>query len=189
LSFNDDFDDRFGDLDVFNSKFMKRFQAELNDILEKIKSGRIKGTWEIKQIDEPGVDGYIIQGRFGPDESSDPLEPLKPLKRRPMPERPLEVPKNALQENREPLTDIFEEENAIKIYVELPGEKKSDIQLNMTPDGLEVKTKKFHKTLDLPSKNVAVDTLSSDYKNGVLEITIQKKEGCGSKYSGKEMMV
>jgi HSP20 family protein len=190
VSFNDDdFDDELGDLDIFNSKFMKRFQTELNDILEGIKNGKIKDTWEIRQIDEPGVEGYAIQGRFGTGDPLDPLEPLKPLKRRPMPERPLEVPKTALQENREPLIDIFEEENAVKIYVELPGEKKADIQLNVTPGNVEIKTKNFHRILDLSTKNIDVNTLSSEYKNGVLEITVQKKGESSSKWAGKQIMV
>jgi HSP20 family molecular chaperone IbpA len=190
LSFNyDDFDDPFGDANIFNSKLMKRFQTELNEILEGIKSGKIKGKWEIKQIDEPGADGYVIRGRFGADEPLDPLEPLKPLKRRPMPERPLEVPKNALEEDQEPLIDVFEEENAIKIYVELPGEEKNNIRLTVTPGNLEIKTENFHKTIDLPTKKVAVNTLSSEYKNGVLEITVQKNEEPGDKWAGKQIVV
>jgi len=188
LSFNDDFDEAFGGSDIFNSKFMKRFQTELNEILEGIKSGKIKGTWEIKQIEEPEVDGYIVQGRFGSDEVSDPLEPLKPLRRRPMPERPFDVPTTASEENREPLIDIFEEEDVIKIYVELPGEDKDDIHLNVTPGNLEVKAKNFHKTLDLPTKNIAINA-SSEYKNGVLEITIQKRKEPIEKSTWEEKMV
>lgn len=189
MSFNDDFDEGFGDLDIFNSKFMKRFQTELNEILQGIKSGKIKGTWEIKQIDEPGVDGYVVQGRFGSDESVDPLEPLKPFRRRPMPERPFDVPTTTLEENHEPLIDIFEEENVIKIYVELPGEEKDNIHLNVTPSNLEIKAKNFHKILDLPTKNIAINALSSEYKNGVLKITIQKKKELIEKNAWEEKMV
>jgi len=175
LSFNDDFGDVFEDLDVFNDKFMKRFQRELSEVLKQIKAGKIKGTFEAKEIKEPGVRGYVILGRFGTDEALEPIEPLKPWRRPPLPERPFEVPETAFKETREPLTDIFEEDNALKIYVELPGEKKDDITLKATEDNVEIKAKNFYKMLKLPKKQTATEAVSSEYKNGVLKITIPKK--------------
>lgn len=173
MSFDDDFDEIFGDFDIFK-KLVRKQHGELDEILKRIKNGEIEGTWEIKEINEPGMKGYKIQGRFGSKDQSDPLEPLKPLKRRPLPEKPFEIPQAAMKEMREPLVDIFEEEKAIKIYVELPGEEKEDIKLNTTEDKLEIKAKNFHKTVELPERHFAIETMSSEYKNGVLEITIPK---------------
>jgi len=175
MSFDDDFDEIFGDLDIFK-KFTKKSQDELNKILERIKSGEIEGIWEIKEINELGVKGYAIHGRFGSNEKLDPLEPLKPLKRRPLPEKPFEIPESGLKEMREPLVDVFEEGNAVKIYVELPGEEKDDIRLNIAEDKAEIKAKNFYKIMELPKRHYAVEDMSSEYKNGVLEITIPKKK-------------
>ena len=175
MSFDDDFDEIFGDLDIFK-KFAKRSQDELGKILERIKSGEIEGSWEIKEINEPGVKGYAIRGRFGSNEEIDPLEPLKPLKRRPLPEKPFEIPEAGLEEMREPLVDVFEEENAVKIYAELPGEEKDDIRLSIAKDKAEIKAKNFYKIMELPKRHYAVEDMSSEYKNGVLEITIPKKK-------------
>lgn len=186
---DDDFEDVFRGFDFFNSKFIRRFQSEIDEVFEEIKSGKIKGTWQTREINEPGVKGYIIQGRFESDRMQEPLEPLKPLRRRPMPERPFELSKRAMEEMREPLTDIFEEENATKIYVELPGEEKDDIQLNFKEGGIEIKSKSFHKFIELPEKCVAKNTLETTYKNGVLKITIPKKAQLRKEDSGKERMV
>jgi HSP20 family molecular chaperone IbpA len=189
LSFESDFDEMFGDVDFFERRIMKKLQMELDEILNGIKTGEIKGTFETRQIDEPDVKGYIIHGRFGFDESLEPVEPLKPLRRRPRPERPFEVPRDALKEIREPLTDIFEEENAVKVYVELPGEEEGDIKLNVVEDSLEINGKSFHKVIELPRRNIAPEALSSEYKNGVLKITIPKKTRLREKDAKEARMV
>jgi HSP20 family protein len=189
LSFEDDFDEIFGDYDFFNGKFMKKIQKDIEEIFKSVKSGKLKGTWETREINEPGVKGYIFRGRFGSDEALEPLEPLKPLKRRPMPEKPFELPNAAFKEVREPLTDVFEEENAIKIYVELPGEEKEDIQLNVNGGNVEVKTKNFYKKIELPNKNIVRETATSEYKNGVLKITILKNVNLRKEDADKQRMV
>lgn len=170
-----DFDENFGDLG-FSGDFMKNMLREFNEIEKMIKSGKLKGEWDIKQIDEPGRKGYVIQGRFWSNQPIEPFEPFKPWRRRPMRKRPFEVPEKALKEIREPLTDVFEEDKAVKIYVELPGEEKDDIKLNFTEAKVEVKAKKFYKIIEVPTSNIDIEKASSKYKNGVLEVTIPKKD-------------
>lgn len=143
-----------------------------------INNGKRKGKWDVKQIDESGVKGYIIQGRFWSDQPLDPFkpfEPLNPWERRPMPQRRFSIPENAVNEIREPFVDIFEEETAVKIYVALPGEEKDDIQLNITEGKVEVKSKNFYKMINVP-RNIDVEKALSMYNNGVLTTIIQKKE-------------
>jgi len=188
LAFDDDFEEIFDDFDSFN-KFIKKSQRELNKILERIKNGEIKGTWEIKEIDEPGVTGYTIRGSFRSDEPLEPLEPLKPLRRRPLPERPFEVPETATKEIREPLTDIFEEDNAIKIYVELPGEEKDDIKMDIQQGYVNIEAKNLRKTIKLPNRQVVAEAASSEYKNGVLIITIPTRKELRQKDTENAQMV
>jgi len=176
MAFEDDFDEIIGDYDFFIEKFVEKMQKNIEEILEGVKSGKIKGTWKTKEINEPGVKGYIFMGRFGSGEVLEPIEPLKPLKRRPTLEKPFE-PQNAnFKEAREPLTYVFEEGNAIKIYVELPGEEKENIHLKVRGGNVEVKAKNFYKKIKLPDKNFALETVTSEYRNGVLKITIPKSQ-------------
>ena len=175
MSFDADFDDIFKSLGTFSNKSMKKIQEEIKAILKEVNDGRLKGTWKTKEIYEPGMKGWIFMGSFGSDDALEPLDPLKPQKRRPIPERPFELQKNSPEETREPLTDIFEEEKATKIYLELPGEEKEDIQLKAKEDSIEVKAKNFYKKVNLPNSNVSTGKMTTDYKNGVLTITLPKK--------------
>lgn len=189
MSFDNDFDEMFGDFDDFNSRFMKKIRTQLDEILKEIKDGRIIGTFQTREIDEPGVKGYIIKGSFGSDRALEPLEPLKPSKRKPLPERPFELSKDDDKETREPLTDIFEEREATKIYVELPGEEEQDIHLNSRENGIEIKARNFHKIIELPDRHFNKRRVSSKYRNGVLEITIPKQIKLRKEDAEKEKQV
>jgi len=174
--------DEFGEFDVFNSSLEKIIQRMMSEIEKATKNGDLKGKWKINEIDRDGVKGYSIQGRFGSDQPWEPLDPfnpfkpLNPMRPRPRPQRTFEVPESALKETSEPLTDIFEDEKTIKIYFEVRGEDKSDIQLNVIAGKVEVKAKNFYKMINLPTSNISLEKASSKYKNGVLEVTIPKKE-------------
>jgi HSP20 family protein len=87
--------------------------------------------------------------------------------------------KPVLSPEQEPLTDIIECDDNIAITVEVPGVEKDDIDLNVNEDVIEINVKapqrKYHKVLDLPSK-VKPKTTKATYKNGVLDIVLEKKE-------------
>jgi HSP20 family molecular chaperone IbpA len=189
MSFDDDFDDFFESLGLFNGKSSKKIQEEIDAILKEINSDKLEGTWETRNIDEPGMKGWVLMGRFRSDEELEPLNPLRPQKRRPMPEKPFETSRSTPEEASEPLMDIFEEEKATKIYLELPGEEKENIQL-MTKDGIiEVKTKNFYKKIDLRNNNFSTEKMTTDYKNGVLIITLPKRTLLRKEDTEKQEMV
>lgn len=182
MTSENNFGEVFGDINVFNSGFMKRVQRMMNEIDKAVKNGNLKGKWKINQIETPEATGYVIRGHFGSKEPLEPLEPLNPVdplnrrRRRPVPRRLFKIPESALEETREPLADVFEEEKAVKIYIQLLGKDKDDIQLNVTAGKVEVKTKDFYKLIDLPTSNIDLEGASSKYKNGVLEVIIPKKD-------------
>lgn len=82
-----------------------------------------------------------------------------------------------VEEEREPITDVFDEDEEICIYAEMPGIKKDDIKLDLKEDILDISAqtdkRKYHKEVLLPVK-VQTDTLISSYKNGILEIKVRK---------------
>jgi HSP20 family protein len=82
-----------------------------------------------------------------------------------------------VEEVREPLVDLFDEEDKIIIIAEIPGVEEEKIKIEVKDDILELKAensdKKYHKEILLPSK-VKKESVRSTYKNGVLEITISK---------------
>ena len=84
-----------------------------------------------------------------------------------------------MSEEVEPLTDIIEADNDVSITVELPGVERDDIDLNVTDNALEIKVdtpqRKYQKTLDLPC-DVKPKTTKATYKNGILDVVINRKE-------------
>lgn len=161
----------------------------MNEMMDSVKNGKIKGVWEIRELDQPGAKGFFVQGRFQTDESLEPIEPLKPSKRKPLPETPFEITANTRNETREPLTDVFEEKDAVKIYAELPGAEKDDITFHVSEKTVEIKAKNFHKIVHLPNTQINPNNAVSQYKNGVLEITIPKNKQTRLEDKGKTKMV
>jgi len=157
---SDDFEDIFHDAENFHRRLLKKMFREMDDIEEAIRSSKLEGEWDIKPIEEPGVKGYIAKGRFQFGGKTTP--------------KTLKLPKQISEEAREPLTDVFQDKDNIKLYVELPGVEKTDIQLNVTHGRAEIKAKNFYKAIDLPTSDVKSEKASANYKNGVLEVTIPK---------------
>jgi len=156
----DDFEDIFHDVDDFYKKLTKKMFREMESIEEALRSGKLEGEWDIKPIEEPGVKGYVARGRFQLGD--------KPTT------KTLKLPEQIREETREPLTDVFQDKDNVKICMELPGVEKDDIQLNLTDGHAEIKAKNFFRAIDLPTKNVEIDKAVANYKNGVLEVTIPK---------------
>jgi HSP20 family protein len=82
-----------------------------------------------------------------------------------------------VEEEREPITDIFNEKNEIRIYAEMPGVNEEDIKIELKNDVLNIyaqtKNRKYRKEILLPEK-MKNDTFTSNLKNGILTISIQK---------------
>lgn len=82
-----------------------------------------------------------------------------------------------VEEEREPMTDVFDEKEEIVIIAEMPGIEENDIKIDLKDDILDIsatgKIRKYHKELLLPVK-AELKKLSFNYNNGILEIRIKK---------------
>lgn len=85
-------------------------------------------------------------------------------------------------EIREPLADVLDEGAGVVVIVELPGVEEKDVHLQMNGDILEVTAatggRKYEKEVLLPSA-ADPDSLTSSYRNGVLEIRLAKRQAEG----------
>ncbi len=145
---------------------------KLVDLAEKIEKsgGEIKkeGEIDLSHLKEgmKGVFGFSIKTAVG---GKPIVEPFGNIKKTP------KGPK--VEEEREPITDVFDEKEEIKVYAEMPGVNQEDIKLDLKGDILNISAqsgdRKYHKEILLPAK-VKPETLESSYKNGMLEIKIKK---------------
>lgn len=92
---------------------------------------------------------------------------------------------------REPLVDVNIADKEVKVVIEMPGIKKTDIHIKAYDSQVEVTTskdaqRKYHKKIDLPDQ-ADIETARSVYNNGILEITFDKKKV--NKPAGKEIKI
>lgn len=81
-------------------------------------------------------------------------------------------------EAREPLVDIFEEGNEVRVVAELPGAEEKDIHYEVEGDILTISSdegRTFSKEVLLPWE-ADPQSLEASYKNGILELKLSKAE-------------
>ena len=113
-----------------------------------------------------GVYGFTINTAGG---GSPKVETFGNIKKTP------EGPK--VDEEREPITDIFDEESEIVVIAEMPGIEETDLKIDLKEDILEISaastSRTYRKEILLPVK-VLQSNLSHKFTNGILEIRIKK---------------
>jgi HSP20 family protein len=114
-----------------------------------------------------GVYGFTIKSAAAGGKST--VETFGNIKKTP------EGPK--VEAEREPMTDMFDEEDEIVIIAEMPGIEENDVTIDLKGDMLDISaernTRKYHKELLLPLK-VEQEKMKVKYNNGILEIRIKK---------------
>jgi len=163
------------DVDKIFEEMEKMMEEEFKDFTSKVpkdyvRERRLPDGSTAREFG-PFVYGYSM--KIGPDGKPEVREfgNVKP-RRNGLPQ---------VQEEREPLVDIIETNGEIHVVVELPGVEKNDIKLSGTEDSLTITVdtseRKYYKEVALPAK-VNVKEARTQYKNGVLEVTLPKtKEG------------
>lgn len=156
------------ELDEMFSRSLEEFEKEVPR--ELIREKKLKDGSTIREFG-PIIYGYSI--KIGPDGKPE-IREFGNIRPRGRPEIV------ELTETREPLVDVFEEDDTVKIVAEVPGVEKEDINLNATEDMLIISVKtpqrKYYKEVELPAK-VDPNSARASYKNGVLEVTLKKREG------------
>ena len=168
----DPFDWLLDDEWPFNRGYMRGFddsfrqmREEMNRIVEKARSG---------ELDSPENGGPYVYGwsmRIGPDGIPH-VQEFGNTKAMPA------TFKEGLPSGREPLVDVRETDENVKVIAELPGVEKGDVDLETNENHLVIKVdtekRKYYKDVDLPT-TVDPETATANYNNGVLEVVLDKK--------------
>jgi HSP20 family protein len=158
--------------DLFGMGGLFKGIEKLVDLAAKLEeSGAIRKEGEIN-LDHlkkgmKGVYGFTVRSAAGGGRPT--VETFGNIKKTP------EGPK--VEEEREPMTDLFDEKEEVIIIAEMPGIEQDDIKLDLKDDILDIvasgKIRKYRKELLLPVKAVK-ENLTFNYNNGILEIRIKK---------------
>ena len=139
--------------------------ADLKDAGGEIKK---EGEIDLSHLKEgmKGVFGFSIKTAVGGKPIVEPFGNIKKTPKGP-----------TVEEEREPMTDVFDEKEEVRIYAEMPGVNEEDIKFDLKGDILDISAqsgeRKYHKEVLLPVQ-VKKETLSYTYKNGILEVRIKK---------------
>ncbi len=83
-----------------------------------------------------------------------------------------------VREVREPLTDVFEEEDHVLVVIEMPGIDRDDAKIELAGDVLTISaekgTKRYRKELLLPSDNLKYVKSAVRCNNGVFEVRLAR---------------
>ena len=173
LPFFPDIDRMIDDMEEEMAEFFKELEEDIpkdKATETMLPDGSVKkefGPFVYGYSVKIGPDGKPIIREFGnmkPDYSNEAKKPY------------------SLQDSREPLVDVIEEPDQVKIVTELPGVEKNEIDLYATSRTLTINVNnpqhRFYKELDLPFE-VEENSATSTYKNGVLETVLKKKQEQG----------
>ncbi len=164
-----------------NSDFFSDFESsfgfgQIDELMNQLLEDMAKRQKNVKP-GEPIVYGVNI--RVGPDG-------------KPHVQQFGNVNRGEVKEEREPLVDVINHEKEIRVIAELPGVEKDDIKLKTTPESISISVHdshhKFAKTMKLPAL-VFEDSAKATYKNGILEVVIQKKKPSEKKQEGKTIKI
>lgn len=138
--------------------------AEKGEELRQTKE--FTGTGALKDL--KGIYGFSVKVGLGGEPTIQSFGNIRETEKGPV-----------VEEVREPLVDVFDEEQTVQIVAEMPGVEEKDVVVEIKDDILTVAAetgmKKYSKEVLLPAK-VQPAPLSKSYRNGILEITLRKRE-------------
>jgi HSP20 family protein len=183
------FPDIFRGFDDMRKEMERQFEQQFKDIESKAPKDLVKEyeTSTGGKVREYGPFVYGYSMTIGPDGRPKVREfgnVKSPFSSRGFFTRPL------ISSEREPLADVTTNDKEVKVVVEMPGVSKENIKVNVYDNSLEVTTtgtdRKYHEVIEIPPET-NIETVTSTYKNGILEITFKKKEQ--TKPKGKQIKV
>ena len=153
----DVFEDMFRQIQEIMDREFREIEREFDELA---KSGKVKtyGPYVYGFRVTVGPDGKPIVEEFGN---------VKTVKGKPM-----------ISEEREPLVDVVEKDDEIRVIAEVPGVNKDSIKVKVVNgEKLIVQAtgedRKYYKEVELPAK-VDEKSAKASYKNGVLEVVLKK---------------
>jgi len=156
------------------------FLGKLGSVLEKLvdlaEAGQnLSRTGEIKGLDPQGklrgVYGFSIKTGIGNQgEREVKIEPFGNIHRESSGD-------TVMEDVREPLVDVYEEEDHVLVLAEIPGVSKKDVQLELSGGHLTIRAqrgeKHYRKEVALP-ESFPEQNMRWECTNGILKIRLER---------------
>lgn len=158
--------DLFEQSGLFNDDFM---ESLMNEVEKMMKNLDMNDPDAIRKKLGPMVWGWNVS--IGPDG--------KPTFKEFVNIRPNPKGTPVATKDREPLVDVFIEDKIVRAIIELPGVEKNDINVKTTESKIVVNAKSGDRNYSCErdlTVEVKPKTAVAKYKNGILELTIERKE-------------
>lgn len=132
-------------------------------------------TGEIKGLDPQGklrgVYGFSVKTGLGDQGQRElKIEPFGNIHRQSSGE-------TVVEDVREPLVDLHEEEDHVLVLAEIPGVSKKDVELELSEDRLTIRAqhgeKRYHKEVELP-ESFSREKMRWECANGILKIRLER---------------
>lgn len=165
----------FDDIFEYFNDLIRQIEKEFEEMEKEFFRATEKG--EVKTFG-PYVYGFSVT--IGPD-GKPIVEEFGNVRR--VGKRPI------ISEEREPLVDVIEKGDEIRVIAEVPGVDKNNIKVRINDNILTITAqegdRKYYKEVELPAP-VDENSAKANYRNGVLEVILKKK---GAAVGGKEIKV
>jgi HSP20 family protein len=156
------------------------FLGKLGGAVEKLADLAERGeslakTGELRGLDPQGklrgVYGFSVRtGIGGQGEPEVKIEPFGNIRREPSGDA-------VVEDVREPLLDVYEEDDHVLVLAEIPGVSKKDVNLDLSGDRLSIRAqrgeKRYHKEVALPEA-FAEEKMHWECTNGILKIRLER---------------
>jgi HSP20 family protein len=156
------------------------FLGGLTELVEKLgeladKGKELSGKGDLSDLglgkQAKGVYGFNVKFGLGEDKKKVKVEPFGNIK------RDAQTGQAVVQEVREPMVDLFEEDDYLLVVAEMAGIGSADVQLDVKDDVLTIraerKGKKYRKEVLLPG-SYPREKMEFSCNNGMLEIKCVK---------------
>ncbi len=139
-------------------------EMETEGKTEVTRTGELRGKGGLKDLQ--GVYGVSVKVGLGGEPTIETFGNIRETQKGPV-----------VEEVREPLMDIFDEKDSLRVIAEMPGIEASEIKVDLKDDILTIaaegRDRKYSKEVLLPAKG-RPGALKTSYKNGILEVIIPK---------------
>lgn len=165
--------------DIFDDLF-KEFEDEMREFIEEGEKFFRISPEEAEKLRERGLGPYVYGYRIyiGPDGRIK-VDEFGNVRR--------EGFKPKITEETEPLADVIDEKDKVRIIVEMPGVEKERIKLKASGRELIIQAsngRKYFKKVALPDE-IDVKSAKANYRNGILEIEFKKLKGGSGEFEIK----